>query len=175
MKILRSIDKVIGRVERWLIVVSLSLMVSLTFIHVILRALYTHANIQWANFVLGQVDWSEPFVRLLVLWVTFLGASLLSDDDRHIKIDLMYSLLPPGLLPLRGIVLSSGCVLISAFMLKASIDYLKIEIAFGGNMFLGIPTWIGQLILPAGFFMILFRYFLRAMEQVLEIVKGSRS
>ncbi|MBW2609054.1 MAG: TRAP transporter small permease subunit [Deltaproteobacteria bacterium] len=174
MKILRSIDKLIARVESWLIIATLSLMVFLTFIHIVLRALYTHAHIQWANAVLGQVDWTEPFVRLLVLWVTFLGASLLTSDDRHIKIDLMSSLLPPGLLPLRGMALSAGCVLISALMLKASIDYLRTEIAFGGNMFLGIPTWIGQLVLPAGFAMILFRFFLRAMQQALETVRGKR-
>ena len=175
MKILRFIDKIIARVENWLVIASLSLMVLLTFMHILLRSVYTHAHIQWANAVLGQVDWTEPFVRLLVLWVTFLGASLLTRDEKHIKIDLMSSLLPQGLQPFRGIVLSGGCILISTLMLKASIDYLKTEIAFGGAMFLGIPTWIGQLILPVGFSMILFRFILRTIEQATQTIKGNRS
>ena len=74
MKFLRLIDKGLAKVEGWLIVIFLGLMVTLTFLQVILRALYTHGHVQWANAIMGQVDWTEPFVRLLVLWITFLGA-----------------------------------------------------------------------------------------------------
>ncbi len=174
MKLLRSIDKILARVEGWLIVIFLSLMVTLTFFHVILRALYTHAHFKWANVILGQVDWTEPFVRLLVLWITFLGASLLTSDNRHIKIDLMPAILPPQWLPFRELFLSMVCVLISFIMLKASIYYVKIEMEFGGHLFLELPTWVGQLILPIGFSMILFRFFLRGIDQVLEILRGDR-
>jgi len=51
-----------------------------------------------------QVDWFEPFVRLLVLWLTFLGASLITKENKHIKIDLMGSLLPDKWLPFRDII-----------------------------------------------------------------------
>lgn len=169
MKILRLIDQAVGRVEGWLIVIFLGLMVTLTFLQVILRALYTHAQLQWANAFLGQVDWAEPSARLLVLWITLLGASLLTRDNRHIKIDLMSSLLPPKWLPYRQLLLYIVCVLICAIMLKASIDYVRTEIAFGGEMFLKIPTWAAQLILPAGFLLILYRFFLRGMEEVVEL------
>jgi TRAP-type C4-dicarboxylate transport system permease small subunit len=171
MKLLRYIDRGLARVEGWLIVIFLSLMVCFTFFHVILRALYTHAHIQWANAVLGYVDWTEPFVRLLVLWITFLGASLITGENKHIKIDLMPAIFPSHWLPFRELLLSLVCVLISALMLKASIDYIKIEMDFGGHLFLNVPTWIGELILPAGFSMILFRFFLRGTEQVLEILR----
>ena len=98
MKILRLIDQAVGRVEGWLIVIFLGLMVTLTFLQVILRALYTHAQLQWANALLGQVDWAEPSARLFVLWITLLGASLLTREDRHIKIDLMSTILPKYLI-----------------------------------------------------------------------------
>jgi len=172
MNILRSIDKVVARIERWLIILSLTLMVALTFLHIILRNIYTHAHLQWANSLLGQIDWTEPFVRMLVLWVTFLGASLLTSDNKHIRIDLMPSLLPPGWLNLREILLSMVCLLISALMLKSSIDYIRIDIAFSGRMFLGLPAWIGQLIFPAGFSVILFRFFIRTIEQLLVRIRG---
>jgi TRAP-type C4-dicarboxylate transport system permease small subunit len=174
MKILRSIDRVIAKIEGWLIIIFLALMVTLTFSQVMLRALFTHARFQWANFILGHVDWSEPLARLLVLWITFLGASLLTRENKHIKIDLLPAVIPPKWLPYRELILSIGCVVICAFMLKASLGYIKLELDFGGYLFLKLPTWAGQLILPAGFLMILFRFLIRGMEQLLGIFRGSR-
>ena len=172
MKFLKWIDRTLIKFEGWLIIAFLSVMVVFTFIQVVLRGLYTHAHLTWANFLMGQLDWSEPFVRLLVLWLTFLGASLLTEENRHIKIDLLSNLIPPKWLPVREFLLSLVCILISAIMLKVCTDYIEMEITFGKNLFLHFPSWVGQLILPAGFAVILFRFFLRAIAQGLEIVKG---
>ena len=164
MKILRLIDTVLARLEGWLIVLFLWSMIILTFIQVFLRALYTHLHLHWANTLMGYIDWSEPLVRLMVLWLTFLGASLLTKEKKHIKIDLFSSLLPSKLLPAREFLLSLVCVLISAIMLNVSMDYIKIEMEFGGPTFLTLPNWIGQLILPMGFALILFRFLLRTIN-----------
>lgn len=172
MKILKLAERALARLEGWLIVAFLSMMVVLTFIQVCLRGLFTHGHFQWANALMGQLDWSEPFVRLLVLWLTFLGASLLTQENKHIKIDLLSAILPPKWLPVRELILSLVCVFISAIMLKACTDYIKMEMEFGESMFLQIPNWIGQVILPAGFALILFRFLLRAIDQGLEIARG---
>jgi C4-dicarboxylate transporter DctQ subunit len=171
MKLLRFIDNALARVEGWLIVIFLGLMVASTLV----QALYTHGQMQWANFILGQVDWAEPFARLLVLWLTFLGASLVTGEGKHIKIDLLSSLLPRKSLPFRELVLSIVSALICALLLVASWDYVTLEMSFGGHLFLKIPTWVGQLILPAGFSMILFRFLLRGLEQLLEIFRGAKT
>ena len=175
MNILKHIDKGLGRLEGWLIVLFLWLMVLISFLQIILRTLYTHAHIQWANYILGQVDWAEPCARLLVLWLTFLGASLVTGENKHIKIDLMSAILPERWLPFRELLLSLACVIISALLFKASLDYLRVEMSFGGQLFLGIPVWVGQLIIPAGFFFILFRFFLRGLEQSMTIFRGVRT
>ena len=172
MKTLRWLDNLLAKAEGWLIIIFLWLMVLLTFTQVCLRGLYTYTHLHWANALIGHLDWSEPFVRLLVLWLTFLGASLLTRENKHIKIDLFSTLLPSKWLPIRGFILSVVSVLISAVMLKVCINYVKMEMAFGGKMFFYLPTWIGQLILPVGFGLILFRFFLRAIDQGFEIVKG---
>ena len=175
MNILKHIDRGLGRLEGWLIILFLWVMVLISFLQIILRTLYTHAHIQWANYILGQVDWAEPCARLLVLWLTFLGASLVTGENKHIKIDLMSAILPQRWLPFRQLVLSLACVLISALMFKASLDYVRVEMSFGGHLFLKIPTWVGQLIIPAGFLLILFRFFLRGLEQVMAIFRGVRT
>ena len=136
MEILRWIDKGLVRLEGWIIITFLWLMVILTFFQVCLRGLYTHGHVQWANIAMGHIDWTEPFVRLLVLWLTFLGASLLTGENKHIKIDLLSSILPPKWLPVRELILSIVCVLISGIMLFVCLGYVKIEMQFGGAMFL---------------------------------------
>ncbi len=171
MKTLRWIDKALARFEGWLIITLLWLMVTLTFVQVCLRGLYTHAHLQWANSLMGYLDWSEPFVRLLVLWLTFLGASLITGENKHIKIDLFSTILPTKWERTREFALSVVCVAISAVMVNACIDYIKLEMEFGGSTFLNLPNWVGQMILPAGFALILFRFSLRAIDQGLRILR----
>lgn len=166
------IDWVIALAEGWLIIVFLGLMVTLTFLQVLLRDLFTFAHIQWANSVMGLMDWTEPMVRLFVLWLTFLGASLLTDERKHIKIDLMSTLLPQNWQPFRELILCLTCAIIMSLMVKASVGYIKLEMEFGEALFLSIPTWAGQLILPIGFSMILFRFILQGIDQAVALLKS---
>ena len=169
---MNGIDRLIALIEGWLIIVFLGLMVTLTFLQVVLRDLFTFAHIQWANIVMGHMDWTEPMVRLFVLWLTFLGASLLTDESKHIKIDLMSTLLPKKWQPFRELILSLACVVIMSLMVKASVGYIQIEMEFGEALFLSIPTWAGQLILPIGFSLILFRFILQGINHALALFKG---
>ena len=172
MNTLRRLNRSLAKVEGWLIIAFLWVMVILTFAQVCLRGLYTHGHLQWANRLMGGLDWSEPLVRLLVLWLSFLGASLLTGENKHIKIDLFSSILPQKWLPVRELMLSLTCILISAIMLKVCIGYVHLEMAFGGHMFLNVPNWVGQLILPLGFALILFRFLVMAAEQAYALIKG---
>lgn len=174
MNMLKSIDAALARVEGWLVTLFLWCMVVLTFVQVCLRGLYTHGRLHWANVWMGYLDWSEPLVRLLVLWLTFLGASLLTRDGRHIKIDLFSALLSPRWMPVREVALSIAGIIICALMFWVCVGYLKIEVEFGKSMFLRIPGWIGQLILPAGFLTILFRLVLALIHQAGTLYSGAR-
>jgi len=175
MKILARIDTAIARFEGWLLILFLSLMVSLTFLQVLFRSLFIYAHIGWANDLMGSIDWAEPFVRLLVLWVTFLGASLLTGENKHIKIDLLTQIIPAPWLPLLDVLLSLAGALVTALMLKASLFYVGTEMSFGGKLFLGIPTWVGQLILPAGFLFMCFRFLVRMLSSALGILRRAAS
>lgn len=175
MKHLARIDKAIARFEGWLLILFLSLMVSLTFVQVLLRSLFIYAHVGWANDLMGGIDWAEPFVRLLVLWVTFLGASLVTGENKHIKIDLLTQAIPATWRPPLDVVLSLSGGLVAALMLKASLFYVGTEMSFGGKLFLGIPTWVGQLILPLGFLLICFRFLVRGLSSALAILRRAAS
>ena len=170
MNSLARVDRAIARIEGWLLILFLSLMVSLTFVQVILRSLFIYAHVSWANDVMGSIDWAEPCVRLLLLWVTFLGASLVTRENKHIKIDLLTHLMPATWSPYRELLLSVSGAIVSALMIRASLFYISTELSFGGNVFLNVPTWVGQVIMPAGFSLICFRFLLRAMTSALQIL-----
>jgi len=171
MKTLSRIDRAIARFEGWLVISFLTLMVTLTVLQVILRSLFIYAQAGWANDLMGRFDWAEPLVRLLVLWVSFLGASLVTGENKHIKIDLLTHLIPVSWLPLRELLLSLAGAVVSALMIRASLFYVRTEMSFGGNLFLGLPTWIAQGILPVGFSLICFRFLLKGVDSAFKLLR----
>lgn len=172
MKTLDRIDRALAKVEGWLIIALLWTMVVLTFVQVGCRSLYTHGHFLWANELLGDLDWSGPLVQLLVLWLTFLGSSLLTRTGKHIKIDLFSTLLPPKWLPLRGFILAVVSLFIIGIMVKVCIDYLMMEMEFGGTSLFYLPSWVGQIILPVGFTLLFFRFLVKAINQGTQLFRG---
>ena len=172
MKTLDCIDRALARVEGWLIIALLWAMVVLTFVQVGLRSLYTHGHFFWANEMLGDLDWAGPLVQLLVLWLTFLGSSLLTRTGKHIKIDLFGTLLPARWLPVRGFILAVVSLFIIGIMVKVCIDYVIMEMEFGGTSLLYLPSWVGQMILPVGFSLLFFRFLIKAIHQGTQVFRG---
>ncbi|MDD5207042.1 MAG: TRAP transporter small permease subunit [Desulfobacterales bacterium] len=166
METLRRIERHLARLEGWFIVALLSVMVLLTSVQVLLRNLHIHGHFRYANLLLGQIDWADPLVRLLVLWVTFLGASLLTTENRHIKIDFLSGVLPSGWLPFREVILCTAAALVCGFMFGGSLEYVKVEYHAGTALFLGIPSWVTQLILPVGFLLMFLRFLFRAAGEL---------
>lgn len=162
MRILRRLDQALARAEGWLLVALVWLMVVLAFTQVLLRTLYTHAGLAWSNVLLGKVDWAEPLARLLVLWVSVLGASLITRENKHIRIDLLSLALPVKWRPLREKVLSGASSALCALLFLVSLRHIDMERAFGEHLLLGIPTWVCQIILPIGFFIMALRFLILA-------------
>lgn len=172
MKTLDRIDRALAKIEGWLIILLLWTMVVLTFVQVGLRSLYTHGHFFWANEMLGDLDWSGPLVQLLVLWLTFLGSSHLTRTGKHIKIDLFSTLLPPKWLPLRGFILAVVSLFIIGIMIKVCMDYVMMEMEFGGTSLFYLPSWVGQMILPVGFTLLFFRFLVKAINQGTQLFRG---
>jgi TRAP-type C4-dicarboxylate transport system permease small subunit len=164
LQVLRSLDRGLARWERRAVVLFLSAMVFLTLAQVLLRALAAHAGLAWANALLARIAWIDPLARVLMLWLTFLGASLITRKNRHIRIDLASAVLPQGWLPLRESVLAFAAALICCIMGAASFFMVRMEWRFGGTLFLGVPTWTVQVIIPLGFLLLAFRFLLIALE-----------
>ena len=60
MKIVQRIERILSRIEGGLLVLFLTAMVVLTFLQIVLRAFHTYGHFQWANTVVGYLDWADP-------------------------------------------------------------------------------------------------------------------
>lgn len=81
MKILKFIDE---QFEKWFLIVSLIVMVLVTFIQIVLR---------WFN---CATVWAEEFSRYVMLYQVWVGASYAVHEDAHIRITALIGKLSGG-------------------------------------------------------------------------------
>ncbi len=157
MKFLRALSAVLVRIETALLVVFLSVMVVFAFGQVVLRNMFGTSLL-----------WIDPLVRQTVLLVGFFGAALAASEDRHISIDAFTKFLSPGTKSLVTIITGVAGAVACVFLGLAAWGFLREEMISGGELFLGIPSWAGLVILPVGYGLITFHFLIRAAERALE-------
>jgi TRAP-type C4-dicarboxylate transport system permease small subunit len=140
MKVLKSIDNWLGRLELGIVIILLGTMIVFAFLQVVLR-----------NIFLTGIEWVEIFLRHTVLWLGFLGGALATGNQRHIKIDAVshfFSKRSQAILHfITNLFAASVCVLLT----KASMRFVESEIEMKSIVFDGIPAWYVEIIIPAGF------------------------
>lgn len=81
MKVLKFIDE---QLEKWFLIVSLIVMVLVTFMQIVLR---------WFN---AATVWAEEFSRYVMLYQVWVGASYAVHEDAHIRITALIGKLSGG-------------------------------------------------------------------------------
>ena len=146
---LDSLDKILEKFEYRLIVCLLSLMIILSFGQMVSRNLF-HQTLVWGDILLRQ----------LVLWTGFLGASLAVRQNKHISIDVFSNFLPPNSKNKVFTFTRVATAIISGFLAWAAWSFVQFEKESESILFLDIPVWVFQLILPYSFLAISFRFLL---------------
>ena len=119
------------------------------------------AQIMLRNFLGTSILDADQLLRLLVLWVAFLGAIAASREGKHIHVDAIARWLPgrvnAGVVALTDLFTFCVCLVLAwqslRFMQSAR---ESAEMAFGS-----LPVWVAGLILPLAFTLIALRYALR--------------
>jgi len=166
-KLLGTIDRSLAAVENSMIVALVTIMVLMAFTQVLLR-----------NFFDSGILWGDIFLRHLVLWVGFIGASLATRDEKHISIDALSRLAAPRFLPYVKIITDIATIVVCVILANAGYKFVASEkeahtILFKINWLGDIPAWIFQLIIPLGFGLIAFRFFLKLVERIWRIFQSS--
>ncbi|PLX93438.1 MAG: TRAP transporter small permease [Desulfuromonas sp.] len=120
-------------------------------------------QIAMRNLFNSGVSWGDELLRIMVLWLTLLGAMVASREDRHITIDLFSRLLPkPLILPVRVFV-DLFTATVCAIVAWHALSFVRLEAEFGSTLLGDLPSWPLQAIIPVGFTVIALRYLLHAL------------
>jgi TRAP-type C4-dicarboxylate transport system permease small subunit len=158
MKLLHSLDRIFYRIEFGLLVVFLGSMVLLAFMQVVLR-----------NFFNTGLVWADTIVRHLVLWLGFVGATLATREERHIGIDAITRFLSARAKLVILILTSVFAAIVCYYLAAAAWTFVLDERVNGGELVLGIQTWVALLIIPAGYVLIAFHFLVKAIENTISI------
>ena len=162
MSAVKAISRFLSGVETSLIVLLLGTMTGLAFLQVILR-----------NFFSTGILWADPFLRHLVLWVGFLGASQATRQEKHINLDILTRYTSGRMRNTFRIFTNIFAGMITALLARAGWIFLKSELDSAETIFAigrtNVPAWWFQIIIPVGFGLMAFRFFIRASEHVVEL------
>lgn len=120
------------------------------------------------NFFDSGVYWGDSAVRVMVLWVTMLGAMVASRDDSHIRIDLVGRFLQDLKKPLlessvARINYGFTCFVLALFC-WASGQFVYYEYVDQSIAFAKVPAWICEMVMPLGSGIMALRYALHVIK-----------
>jgi TRAP-type C4-dicarboxylate transport system permease small subunit len=144
-------------------------LVSLLLTAMILLACY-QIGLRW--FTSGGLPWIDPLLRYLVLWSGLLGAVLATARDNHIALDAIGYLLQRKLKLWVHLLTDGFCVIVSIFLFRATILFIKSEIEYGGSGLFGLDSWLWFLIFPIAFGMILLHFGIDVITTVWSLLQG---
>jgi TRAP-type C4-dicarboxylate transport system permease small subunit len=152
---LARLIRIVTWTENALLIAMLALMVLLAAAQILVRNLFDMS-------IFG----ADQMLRLLVLWVAFLGAIAASREGKHIHVDAIARWLPGRVK--AGVVAVTDLFTLAVCLALAwqSVRFIQsaresAEMAFGS-----LPVWVSALILPLAFTLIALRYGLRFMHHM---------
>jgi TRAP-type C4-dicarboxylate transport system permease small subunit len=108
--------------------------------------------------------WGDGLVRVLVLWVTLVGAMVASRRDEHIRMDLLTKLLSPRWkTPLRRFSCAFTAVLCALFAYHSG-RFVWLDYQDGIIAFATVPAWVCELVMPVGAGVMTLRYLLHTVK-----------
>ncbi len=145
--------KSVHRVEDILLVVLLSSMIALASTQILLRNLFDFGLV-----------WADPLLRIMVLWLGMIGATVASRDNRHIHIDLISRLFSKRWYLLIQTFVGQFTAWVCLSIAWHGAHWVKLEYLDGMIGLSGIPAWMFEIIIPITFALIGIRYFLFSLR-----------
>ena len=102
LRALQALNRAIQQVENWFAIALMAASALITILQVVTRYGFNH-----------PLTWPEELCTLLLVWMTFFGASLLLKKEQHIEIDFFTQLMPRRAQQVIGLI---NVVLIFAFL-----------------------------------------------------------
>ncbi len=135
--------------------VLLSAMIALASTQILLRNLFD------SGFV-----WIDPLLRVMVLWLGLIGATVATRDNKHIRIDLLDKLIKPNtdnlVQAVVGQISAWTCLVIGWY----GMGWIRLDYEDGLDSFAGIPAWMLEVVVPLSFALIGLRFFILSIASL---------
>lgn len=132
--------------------------------------------------VIGRVVLNKPIYgtlevfEILLPLIVLLGLANVQFHQRHVTIDIVFSLLSRGARNVLGLVTKTACLLVSVLILYKSVVMTFLYYEIGRKIpTIGIPIFIPQMLVPIGFFilsMVLASQIIELVEEMIRERKG---
>jgi TRAP-type C4-dicarboxylate transport system permease small subunit len=147
MRFIFRFEEWVVKGEKALIVLFVALMISLSFLQVLLRVFF-HSGIVWL----------DPVLRHMVLWAGLIGAALAARYSHHFALETFVKLTPKQMQRPLEICADLFTAAASALLFYASYKFIRDEFAAGSvafyiNHFAVKGGW-AEIIIPASFALI---------------------
>ena len=147
----RQLFRLIHLLEDGLLIFTLGAMILLALSQIILRNLFD-----------SGIEWSEPLLRVMVMWLGLLGAIVATKQNQHISIDAISRLLPNAGKFISAIIANLFSAAICATISYHATLFVVMEYEDGMTAFSNIPAWLCESIIPIGFGLMAFRFLLNS-------------
>jgi len=111
------------------------------------------------------LEWAEPVSRMGVLWLALGGALGATRERRHIGIDALPRLLPPGLQRAAWALTQTATSVICVGLAWWGWGMVGMERESPTAFVPGIPSWYPMLVFPAGFALMAVRFAISAFME----------
>ena len=143
-----TVKKILNNIEEFIVVPLVATMVVVVILQVIFRYI-----------IRGSLPWSEELSRYLMVWITFLGASIGVKRGAHVGVEALVIALPrkaQTIVRYLGIVIS---LIFCIVVLNASLGILTRQIASQQvSPAMRMPMWWAYLAIPSGFSLMTIRF-----------------
>ena len=158
----RNLPPALARLIRVVTWTENALLIAMLALMVLLAA----AQILFRNFFDMSIFGADQLLRLLVLWVAFLGAIAASREGKHIHVDAIARWLPGRLK--SGVVAVTDLFTLAVCLVLAwqALRFMQSAHESGEMVFGTLQVWVAASILPLAFTLIALRYALRFMHHV---------
>jgi len=119
------------------------------------------------NFFDTGVLWGDALVRVLVLWVTFVGATIASRKDEHIRVDLLTRFVGNRFQRPLARFRNLFTAFVAGVFAWYSLEFVMLDYQDGIVAFAAVPAWICEAVMPVGAALISLRYLLQTFRPVM--------
>jgi TRAP-type C4-dicarboxylate transport system permease small subunit len=121
------------------------------------------------------LQWIDPLLRLLVLWVGMAGAMVATREDHHISIDVFTRSMSTHVQQAVRVFTDVFTCLVAAIIAFHAVRLVQMDREAESIAFAAIPSWVCELILPLAFGVIALRYLIFAVIHARQLLTMKES